>query len=107
MRKTSLILGIIFTVLSIAAAVFCGILNAGIVYEGEGSIALIAIIPYSFILIPAIIVLTILSLVCAIRLKKSESAKSRLVGNVLLILNIIIIVATLVMIGRIVPLFFS
>lgn len=107
MRKKSFIAGIVLTILNIAPTFFCAVLNSGIVYEGEGSIGLIAIIPYSFILMPIIILLLILSIVFLLKSKKSESHKIRLFSIVFLVLNIAIAVALCVMIGRILPLFFK
>lgn len=107
MKKGLLVTGIILTIINIVATVFCGYLNAGIVYEGEGAIALIAIIPYTFIVMPIIIVLLIISLVCLIKATKSESKSITLIAKIFLGINIAIIIAVLVMIGRIIPLFFN
>lgn len=108
MRKKSLISGIIFTVLNILPTLFCIYLNSGIVYgDGEGAIGLIVIIPYSFVLIPVIAVMLILSMIFIIRAMRSESRKVAIIARIFLVINIVILISTIVMIGRIVPLFFQ
>lgn len=107
MRKKSLIFGIIFTILNIFPTIFCAILNSGIVYEGEGSIGLIAIIPYTFITMPIILVFLILSVVLLIKSTKSESHKISLFAKIFLSINILIVVVVIVMIIRLLPLFFG
>ena len=106
MRKKSLISGIIFTVLNILPTLFCIYLNSGIVYGGgEGSMGLIVIIPYSFVLLPVIAVFLIFSMVFIIRAMKSESRKIAITAKSFLVVNIAILISVFVMIARIIPLF--
>lgn len=107
MRKKSLIASIVLTILNIFPTIFCMILNSGIVYEGEGSIGLIVIIPYSFVLLPIITLMFILSLIFAIKSLKSEIRWVKIVGLILTVVNVIIGVSVIVMFARIIPLFFK
>ena len=106
MRKKSLIAGIILTIINLVPTLLCAYLNAGIVYgSGEGAIGLIVIVPYSLILLPVIAVLLLISMIFIIKALKSESRKIAITARIFLIINIIIIIAAVVMIGRIIPLF--
>jgi hypothetical protein len=107
MRKKSFIAVIILTILNIFPTIFCAILNSGIVYEGEGSIGLIVIVPYSFILIPTILLLLILSLVFVFKSLKSDNNKIHLFSIILLVINVIIALTLIIMIARLIPLFFK
>lgn len=106
MSKKSLIAGIILTIINLVPTLLCAYLNAGIVYGGgEGAIGLIVIVPYSLILLPVIAVLLLISMIFIIKALKSESRKIAITARIFLIINIIIIIAAVVMIGRIIPLF--
>lgn len=107
MRKKSLITGIIFTILNIAPTLFCAYLNSGIVYEGEGAIGLIAIIPYTFMIMPFVILFLILGLVFSIKAIKSESKKIKVTAIVFACINVVILVTSLIIAIRIIPLFFK
>jgi len=106
MRKKSLIASIVLTILNLIPTLFCAYLNAGIVYEGEGALGLIAIIPYTFMIMPVVIILLVLSFIFSIKAIKSESNKISLVAKIFLGINILIAIAVIIMIGRIVPLYF-
>lgn len=107
MRKKSLIIGIVFTILNIFATGFCGYLNAGIVYEGEGAIGLIAILPYTLIVMPFAIVFLVISLIAFIKAIKSESLKISMVAKIFLGINILIAIALVIMVIRLIPIFLN
>ena len=104
MYKKSFITSIVLTILNLFPTLFCLYLNSLIVYEGEGALGLLAIIPYTFILLPIILLFFILGLVFSLKARKSESKKIRITSIVFTCINILIAIAVVVIIARIIPL---
>lgn len=101
MRKKSLITSLIFTIINVCATIYCLILNVDLSKEGTESIALLVIVPLSFILFGVIILSSILGIIFSVRGLRADSRRVRIISRVLLVLNIIMVIILSVMMFRI------